>query len=137
MSKKRFYQLPTTRLKEKGLVSITVTMILMIVLSLIVLGFAQVARRNQRQALDQQLSTQAFYAAESAINDVRNLVKAAGAGASVPAKTACPSGGGGGFYNSLNSTVNGSIGASYTCLLVNPAPSSLIYGSIGDRSTIV
>ncbi len=124
-------------LKEKGMVSITVTMILMIVLSLIVLGFAQVARRNQRQALDQQLSTQAFYAAESAINDVRSLVKASSAGTTIPAKTTCPSGGGGGFYNSLNSTVNASIGASYTCLLVNPAPPSLQYSSVGEQSTIV
>lgn len=137
MSKMPRKHLSPTSLREKGMVSITVTMILMIVLSLIVLGFAQVARRNQRQALDQQLSTQAFYAAESGINDVRNLLKSAGPGTTIPAKTTCPSGGGGGFYNSLNSTVNSSIGASYSCLLVNPAPPSLVYGSIGDRSTII
>jgi Tfp pilus assembly protein PilX len=125
------------RLRERGMVSITVTMILMIVLSLIVLGFAQIARRNQRQALDQQLSTQAFYAAESGINDVRNLVKSAGAGATVPAKTSCPSGGGGGFYNTLNSTISSPLGAAYTCLLVDPAPPTLVYGSIGEGSTIV
>ncbi len=56
------------RTQESGLVSIIITMILMIVLSLIVLGFAQLARNNQRETLDRQLSTQALYAAESGVN---------------------------------------------------------------------
>jgi hypothetical protein len=46
----------------------------MIVLSLIALGFAQVSRREQRSALDRQLSTEAYYAAESGINDARKAI---------------------------------------------------------------
>jgi len=38
--------------KQRGMVAIMITMILMIVISLIVLGFAQISRRNQRQSLD-------------------------------------------------------------------------------------
>lgn len=53
---------------QQGMVAIITTMILMMVISLIVLGFSQVMRRNQRQTLDTQLSSQAFYAAESGLN---------------------------------------------------------------------
>jgi hypothetical protein len=53
---------------ERGITAIVVTVILLIVITITTLGFAQVVRREQRQALDNQLSTQAFYAAESGIN---------------------------------------------------------------------
>lgn len=54
---------------QRGVVSILVSVIIMIILTLIAVGFAQIMRREQRQSLDRQLSAQAFYAAESAIND--------------------------------------------------------------------
>ncbi|HET6924792.1 MAG TPA: pilus assembly PilX N-terminal domain-containing protein, partial [Candidatus Saccharimonadales bacterium] len=54
---------------ERGMVSIMVTLVMIIVITLIVIGFAQVVRRNQRETLDRQLSTQAYYAAETGIND--------------------------------------------------------------------
>jgi hypothetical protein len=57
---------------QDGFVSIVVSMIIMVVLSLITLGFARLMNREQRQALDRQLSSQAFYAAESGVNDVIN-----------------------------------------------------------------
>jgi Tfp pilus assembly protein PilX len=53
---------------QSGMVAIVTTMILMIVISLIVLGFSQIVRRNTRQVTDAQLSSQAFYAAESGLN---------------------------------------------------------------------
>jgi hypothetical protein len=62
---------------ETGIASLMVTMVLMIVISLIVLGFAQVARREQRQTLDRQLSSQAYYAAETGVNDAVDAIKAA------------------------------------------------------------
>lgn len=61
---------------EQGIVAILVTMIIMIVLSLMVTGFAQLARREQRESLDRQLASQAFYAAESGINDARRAMAA-------------------------------------------------------------
>lgn len=54
---------------QNGFVSIVVCMIIMTILTLITIGFAQIMNREQRQALDRQLSTQAFYAAESGINN--------------------------------------------------------------------
>jgi len=110
-----------------------VTMILMIVLSLIVLGFAQISRRNQRETLDRQLSTQAFYAAESGINDAVNAIKTAG---SAQAKTSCAPATSG-IYQSLNTTLDSSHNVSYSCLLVNPTPPNLQYDNVDDTGTIV
>jgi hypothetical protein len=54
---------------QDGFVSIVVCMIIMVILSMVTIGFAQLMGREQRQALDRQLSMQAFYAAESGVND--------------------------------------------------------------------
>ncbi|MGF7228520.1 MAG: pilus assembly PilX family protein [Candidatus Saccharibacteria bacterium] len=115
------------RTNQQGMVSILVTMILMIVMSLIVLGFAQNSRRNQRETLDRQLSTQAFYAAESGVNDARDIIsKVTGAPS---AKTSCTDAGTGGVYQSLidNSTIDATHNVSYSCVLINPAPTELDY----------
>jgi hypothetical protein len=114
-------------------------MILMIVISLIVLGFAQLSRRNQRETLDRQLSTQAFYAAESGVNDVRELIQNAVAGGSVtvPEKNGCTDTGTGGFYASLSPDIDASKNVRYTCLLVDPSPERLRYSDVGTTSTVV
>jgi type II secretory pathway pseudopilin PulG len=65
-----------TMKKQSGFVSIIVAAVLMILLSLITIGFTRLMQREQRQALDRQLSTQAFYAAETAVNDVRAKIQA-------------------------------------------------------------
>ncbi|HSH55663.1 MAG TPA: VWA domain-containing protein [Candidatus Limnocylindrales bacterium] len=78
------------RQSEQGVVSIMVTMVLMVVITLIVLGFAQLSRREQVQTLDRQLSQQAFFAAESGINDARyTIFKALQAGKEVQEKDDC------------------------------------------------
>src|SRR5689334_20404193 len=87
--------------RQAGMVAIMVMLILMLVISLIVLGFAQISRRNQRQSLDRQLSTQAFYAAETGINDAAEIIKnALAAGTTAADKPDCQSDGGG-FYAGL------------------------------------
>jgi Tfp pilus assembly protein PilX len=119
---------------QDGMVSIMVVLILMLVISLMVLGFAQIARRTQRQTLDRQLSSQAFYAAETGINDASNLLR--NTTATPPAKTTCADTGGG-FYTPLPSaTLDAATDVAYTCLLVNPSPTSLIYSSVGTDSII-
>lgn len=115
---------------QTGLVSILVTLFLMLVLTLIVLGFAGIIRREQRQTLDRQLSTQAFYAAETGINDAVDVLKA-NAG-SPPAQTTCANSG---QYAALhNSVLDASAGIEYTCLLVDPSPTSLVYDAVGTSS---
>lgn len=61
--------------KEDGFASIIIALILIIVLSLLTVGFAQLARREQQTALDKQLSNQAFYAAESGVNSAYQEIK--------------------------------------------------------------
>lgn len=65
-------KIKTSNVDQAGVVSILVSVIIMIILTLIVVSFAQIMRREQRQSLDRQLSSQAYYAAESAINDATN-----------------------------------------------------------------
>lgn len=125
--------------RQAGMVAIMVTLILMIVISLIVLGFAQISRRNQRQALDRQLSTQAFYAAETGVNDVAERIKEAIAnGDAIVEKPNC-SPDPGGFYTSLitSAVIDDDADVEYTCIMVNPTPASLVYSSVGTTGTVV
>ena len=109
---------------QQGMVSILVTMIIMIVISLIVIGFAQITRREQRQALDRQLSTQAFYAAETGINAA---VKAIYQEGYTSEKTTCgPESSGALSHNIIDATT----GVEYTCLLIDPTPNTLEYSSV-------
>ncbi len=122
--------------KERGMVAIMVTLILMIVISLIVLGFAQISRRNQRQTLDRQLSTQAFYAAETGLNDVTQLIKAAiASNTPVTTKTDCTPNSGA-FYASLTPVISAADKVEYTCLMVTPDPTSLKY-TVGTTGTVI
>lgn len=128
---------PRLRYSEQGMIAIMTTMVLMIVISLIVLGFAQVSRRNQRESLDRQLSTQAFYAAETGVNDTRKLIQdAVTAGATtIPEKTGCTDTAGG-FY-SLSPVIDAARDVKYSCLLVDPSPTSLDYSNVGPTSTVI
>jgi len=109
-----------------------VTLVMMLVITLVVIGFAQIARRNQREALDNQLSTQAFYAAETGVNLVSSLMQTQPDVNSLK-KTACPAQAP--PYNAqLNDTVTA---VANSCLLVDTAPSSLVYDDIGTDSTVV
>ena len=101
---------------QAGMISIMVTMIMMLVISLIVLGFAQISRREQRQSLDRQLSSQAFFAAESGVNDARKVITTAVAnGIPIVEKTECST-----KATDVNYPFNPEIspGVSYPCLLV-------------------
>lgn len=127
------------RRSQSGMASFLIVMIMMVVITLIVLGFSQVTRRNQREALDRQLSSQAFYAAESGVNataaTIANYVKTNGY-TTLPSKPNCPY-----SYNPAGaSTVtipDLANGVRYTCVLVNPNPSRLIYNTTQTSSTVV
>ena len=138
---------------QAGMVSLIVTMILMVVMSLIVLGFARITRHEQRQALDRQLSAQAYYAAESGINDaVRALTNSpsyegydvgGGNDGGTGNKTHCepdPAGGVppsplGPGSNKVEDPAN-PIKSEYTCLLINQNPTSLVFKPVGEGQAI-
>lgn len=59
---------------EQGIISITVTVVFVMVITLIVLGFSQVTQRNGKLALDRELSVKASTAAEVGINDAMTKI---------------------------------------------------------------
>jgi Tfp pilus assembly protein PilX len=129
------------RKSEQGMASILVTMIMIIVITLIVLGFSEVTRRNQSEALDSQLSTQAYYAAESGVNAAVNyLTNPSNPTYTAPANSQCnqfidgPLGGG--SSNPVN-VLDNSTQTQYTCLLVNTEPSSLVVAPLAQTSGTV
>jgi Tfp pilus assembly protein PilX len=131
----------TVRQSQAGMVSFLIVMIMMVIITLIVLGFSQITRRNQRQALDRQLSSQAFYAAESGVNTTATTISSyvqANGFSSLPTKTSCG--------NDYSPTGAGGVGAPisnlgtavrYTCVLVNPNPTTLQYNPTQKGSTVI
>jgi Tfp pilus assembly protein PilX len=119
---------------EQGFASLVVVLTLIIVLSLITLGFAQLIRREQNNALNKQLSSQAFYAAESGVNDV---IKAINDGATNLGDTKTCTGSGSIFDNNQalagkNPVIDSAHNVSYTCVLVNKQPNNLYHQNVGN-----
>jgi Tfp pilus assembly protein PilX len=113
---------------ESGLVSLVVTVIIMVVLTLITLSFSQLMRHEETQALDRQLSTQAYYASESGINDT---IKDFKAGVAMPPD-------GNTCYNAPNpSIVSGDSNIAYKCILVNKNPNNLDFSSVDTAQSIL
>jgi Tfp pilus assembly protein PilX len=145
-------KLPNNKLKndQRGIASFLISIFMMLVVTLIVLGFSQIARREQRVALDRELSTQAFYAAESGVNDAIDAIQGVldknnnstvtvspqdktDCGTNPPGATDIANG-----YGSLTGQVNtgaGATGISYTCLLIGTVPNSLVYS--GTTSKVI
>lgn len=134
MSISRYNNIHMTGLQrnEAGMVSFMITMIMLIVISLVVIGFTQVANRNRREVLDRQLSSQAFYAAESGVNDAITQIRADVAlGNSPQRQTSCS----GGNYNAT--TLNPDPLVAYTCVLVNPVAPDITASASTQASFVV
>jgi len=114
-------------------VSITITVVFIMVISLTVLGFSQISRRNSREALDRQLSSQAFYAAEVGVNDVRNKVaNLEESNQPVPSQTDCK-----GNYTVNGGDVDSANGVRYTCVFVDPNPPNIRESNVGSNSVVM
>lgn len=111
---------------EKGFISIVTTSIIMVIVTIMVIGFSQVMQREQRQSLDRQLSSQALYAAETAVNDLYAQLQA---GTLIDeAKTDCNVSS---WPNSGVVNPGSSNEAAYTCVLYDQAPEFLEFGNGG------
>jgi Tfp pilus assembly protein PilX len=104
--------------QQEGFASIVVALILVTVLSLITLGFAQITRTEQQNALNNHLALQANYAAESKINQ---LVSSA----SLVTDNSCD--------RDANAVVSGS-NVSIRCVLVNINPESILFNNVQSGS---
>jgi len=114
---------------QQGIVSIMMTIVMILVISLIVLGLAQISRREVRKSTDTLLSSQAFYAAESGVNDVINLIHANGdvATANQTCTLAAP------YNTGLKPDI--APGVSYSCVIVDPS-SNTIPGNISTSPSV-
>jgi Tfp pilus assembly protein PilX len=128
-------KITTMRDQQEGFVAIIVAMFVMLFVTLIALGFAFLVQQNQAQSQNRVLSTQAFYAAESGVNDTVEYLTAqlASTGKLPDNKTNCSQkiNGLDGSIGSVNATVK------YTCVLFETNPSSLEYTVKNTNSTIV
>lgn len=122
---------------ESGFAAIVIAIVMVLVLSLTTLGFSQLVRDEQDSATDKHLSSQAYYNAESGINDA---AKAINEGFNQPKKKCGPitASDPGVTLPAAKYLVNNSVGTdgnSYTCLLINPNPLSLEYSSVDDSES--
>ena len=126
------------RRNQIGGVSLYVSIIISMVMMVIAVTFARLMGTGQAQAIDSQLSTQASYAAETGINDVRYKIltffddaRRAGRAPTIPSN-----------YNqdcqtpqALGLTPLSQTGMSYTCIDTDLMPDTLHYDKITpDRS---
>ena len=120
---------------ERGLASIMVTTVLIMVIGLIIVGFSQTTRRNQRETLDRQLSTQAFYAAETGVNAAAAIAAERFAtNGNVPRKDSCNDTVGG-IYPALE--LDAALGIEVTCMLVDTGLPSMYYSNVDEDDGIV
>ncbi len=112
-----------SRSKETGFVSIFTVLLIMSVLTLVTIGFSNVTRNAERRSLDNQLNTQAFYSAESGINDAR-IALAADPSLS---KTTCQAPSDGFNYNT---NLDPNLTTGYTCILINSSPPNIKLSSV-------
>ncbi len=110
---------------QSGFAAIIVTLIIVALVVLVTVGFLRVATREQRSALDRQLSTQAFYAAETGVNDATKLLLDDATASLVSSKNTCD------VSDTTLWSPDLDAGVEYTCVLVEAAPENLEYGSIG------
>ncbi len=120
---------------ERGFASIVIALTLVIILALLTVGFAQLTRREQRSALNKQLATQAYYAAESGIEDAAGDIRS---GQITTNNTGCTPNidhMGQPHYTQVPlQPINTQLAVAYTCLSVNLDPTILEYSNFDDST---
>lgn len=120
---------------QRGLVSIVVVSVIVVLMALITLGFSKIMDRELRQSLDQELSSQAYYAAESGLNDARSYVNSIkdNSPASYPDPKKCLSLS---APFAANGDISGNNIVKYTCVLIDMQPKELIYDVNAGSSAV-
>jgi len=108
------------RNNNEGIVSILVTIIFTIVIGLIIVGFSEASRNQARQTLDNQLSSGSYYAAQSGINELENILKSPPASLSNQ-QSCCPIS----SCTSLPLSFSSASGSTITCYSYNIQPAVL------------
>ena len=118
---------------DSGIVSILVTIIFMVVIGLIIMGFAESSRNQNRQTIDNQLSTGSYYAAQSGINEILTNLKDGifhDFQKSCCPLSLCVAGAGALGFNSTDSST-------ITCYSYNRIPGNLVYGNVSTSQPTI
>lgn len=113
---------------QKGMVALMVAMFLVLIISLVVVNYSRLVRREQRQILDRQLATQALYVAESGVEHIKKQLESVSSGYS---KTDCG--------DDATTVTNLEIepGLEVTCSFVETELEELRYDSVGESAEVV
>lgn len=128
--------------------SLVVVSVLVVILTLISLGFARLMTRSSIDSTNRQLGNAANYAAQSGINDVISYMKQYATDhpsspyVSSPECTGSNSligstGNPGPFYNDSNLSGDTSRNNQYSCILLNQTPSDLVYSGLPEAQSQV
>lgn len=115
------------KINQDGFVSIVVTLIITVILALITIGFSRLMSREYNQATKNQFSSQAFYAAESGVNDTAYSLAAR---RDVNLEQNC-----GEVQNIIGDSEQESINVSIPCLNTSIITPDLRYDEIGTNQT--
>ncbi|MBI2009276.1 hypothetical protein HYS84_02600 [Candidatus Saccharibacteria bacterium] len=116
--------------KEYGIASIVVVSVLVVVMSLVAIGFSKLMNRSLQQSTTSSISAAANYAARSAVNDAIAYAKQNPAEAVTDCNTLIGSG-------QLKDAAKLSEDTKYTCILIDPTPSDLVYQKLPPLSSQV
>jgi hypothetical protein len=138
------------KLDQRGFASIVIALVLILVVALLTVGFAQLARREQQNSLNKQLASQATYAAESGINDAYKDMTTADPATGIayinkdndtdgkqcltPTSSSYGSKTLAAHANAANPNVDQAHGVLYTCLLVDVDPPNLTFDNVPSGS---
>ncbi len=120
------HKLPGNKDKnQRGVASILVVAIVILLLTIISIGFARIMSRSTNTSLNGQLGSSASYAVQSALNDTVTYLKSHPA---TPTASTCNSSTLQTIYTGGNLSGNGN--TQYTCILINPKPGDLVYQNL-------
>lgn len=123
---------------QRGIASMVIVILIMTLLTLIVLALAKNANREQRQSLDRQLNSQAFYAAESGVSDARDFVsqknKTGGLSPDEIKKTDCKPKDDTHYFDGIDSSLDIE-GVSYSCVMYDTTPEQLQYQNVATDAS--
>jgi hypothetical protein len=115
---------------QQGFASLVIGLVLVLVLALLTVGFAQLTRHEQQQSLGNALSTQAYYASESGINDAVKAIKSGTLTTSTPNVNTnncltLP------LPGTTSNVINTTDAVSYSCVLLSLQTGDLQFGNVG------
>lgn len=114
---------------QTGFASVVIAMVMVLVMALITIGFAQLARREQKNTLNRQLATQAYLAAETGVNDAIKALKNHTIPDTAPDNqcltTEFPD-------NQIPDNATSGQDVAYTCVMINRELDRTIFDNVGN-----